>query len=171
MTTQETSADESAPLRVVDRDVLAGPDDGDELREANAPPATTAARAAPGCCCAASSTATPAAPPAPPPPPPPAPLTEDEIFARKTLAELNAERPLAQVLFDFDQFVIREDQRPTLQKNADWLRRWTSTRITVEGHADSRGTNEYNLGLGERRANAIRTTWSGSASTWLGWTL
>ncbi len=98
----------------------------------------------------------PSPPPAPPPPPPPAPLTEDEIFARKTLAELNAERPLAQVFFDFDQFVIREDQRSTLQKNADWLRRWTSTRITIEGHADSRGTNEYNLGLGERRANAVR---------------
>jgi peptidoglycan-associated lipoprotein len=64
--------------------------------------------------------------------------------------------PLSDVLFDYDQSVIRNDARPILQKNADWLRRWTSTRITIEGHCDSRGTNEYNLALGERRANAVR---------------
>jgi peptidoglycan-associated lipoprotein len=43
-----------------------------------------------------------------------------------------------------------------LQKNADCLRRWSSTRVMVEGHADSRGTNEYNLALGERRASTVR---------------
>ena len=43
-----------------------------------------------------------------------------------------------------------------LQKNADWLRRWTTTRVTIEGHADARGTNEYNLALGERRGNAVK---------------
>jgi peptidoglycan-associated lipoprotein len=106
-------------------------------------------------------------PPPPPPPPPPAPkpappppapkpLTEDEIFARKTLAELNAERPLADVFFDFDMSVIRPDGQATLQKNAEFLRRWPSTRVTIEGHADSRGTNEYNLALGDRRATAVR---------------
>jgi peptidoglycan-associated lipoprotein len=104
----------------------------------------------------------PEAPPAPPAaardaePEPPAPLTEDEIFARKTLDEVNAERPLADALFDYDQFTLREDARASLQRNADWLRRWTSTRITIEGHCDSRGTSEYNLALGERRANAVR---------------
>jgi peptidoglycan-associated lipoprotein len=107
------------------------------------------------------------APPPPPPPPPPAPraqtppppqapLTEDEIFARKSLAELNAEMPLGDVLFDYDQSTIRDNQRGVLQKNVDWMRRWTSTRVSVEGHADSRGTNEYNLALGQRRANAVR---------------
>lgn len=60
------------------------------------------------------------------------------------------------MLFDFDQFNVREDQRGVLQKNADWMRRWTSTRVSVEGHADSRGTNEYNLALGQRRANSVR---------------
>jgi peptidoglycan-associated lipoprotein len=107
----------------------------------------------------------PAPPPPPPPPPPPAPapapqtqkpLTEDEIFAKKTVDQLNAERPLANVLFDYDAFTIRDDQRGVLQKNADYLRRWTSVRATIEGHADARGTNEYNLALGERRANAVR---------------
>jgi peptidoglycan-associated lipoprotein len=104
-------------------------------------------------------------PPPPPPPPPiepeaaPAPaaaLTEEEIFARKTLEELNAERPLGDAFFDLDQSVIREDARAVLQKNAEWLLRWTSTRITIEGHCDERGTSEYNLALGERRANAVQ---------------
>jgi peptidoglycan-associated lipoprotein len=46
--------------------------------------------------------------------------------------------------------------RAILQANAEWLRRWPSTRVTIEGHCDSRGTSEYNLALGERRANAVR---------------
>jgi peptidoglycan-associated lipoprotein len=106
--------------------------------------------------------ATPAPPPPPPPPPkpapapPPKPLTEDEIFQKKTLAELNAEMPLGDVFFDYDMSTIREDARPILQKNADYLRRWATTRVTIEGHADSRGTVEYNLALGARRSGAVR---------------
>ena len=108
--------------------------------------------------------AAPAPPPPPPPaptakpapPPPPAPLTEEELFARETLEQLNARKPLGDVLFDYDASTIREDQRGILQKNADFLRRWLTTRVSVEGHADSRGTNEYNLALGQRRANAVR---------------
>lgn len=100
-----------------------------------------------------------------PPPPPPAfepaseskpALTEEEFFARKSLDELNAERPLADVFFDYDQVTIREDGREVLQQNAAWLRRWTSTRIIIEGHCDARGTSEYNLALGERRARSVR---------------
>jgi len=116
----------------------------------------------------AASTAPPSSVVEPPPPAPPRPaaalapattstaLTEEELFARKTLDELNAERPLADVLFDLDEWRIRDDARVVLQKNADWLRRWTSTRITLEGHCDDRGTGEYNLALGERRANAVK---------------
>jgi peptidoglycan-associated lipoprotein len=69
---------------------------------------------------------------------------------------LNAERPLGDVFFDYDMSSIRDEARGVLQKNADFLRRWPSTRITIEGHADARGTNEYNLALGDRRANAVR---------------
>jgi peptidoglycan-associated lipoprotein len=98
----------------------------------------------------------PAPAPAPAPPPAPRPLSEDELFAKKTLEQLNAEMPLADVMFDYDMAVIREDQRGVLQKNADWMRRWTTTRVTIEGHADARGTNEYNLALGERRGNAVK---------------
>lgn len=93
------------------------------------------------------------------PPEPPAPtaaLTEEEIFARKSLDELNAERPLADAFFDFDQWDLRDDARSALQKNAEWLRRWSSTRATIEGHCDSRGSSEYNLALSDRRAEAVR---------------
>ena len=83
-------------------------------------------------------------------------VSEEELFNRKTLDELNAERPLGDVYFDLDQSNIRDDGRGALAKNAEWLKRWPTTRISIEGHCDSRGTAEYNLGLGERRAVAVR---------------
>jgi peptidoglycan-associated lipoprotein len=106
--------------------------------------------------------AAPAPPPPPPPPPPPTPapaprpLTEEQIFAQKTLEQLNAERPLDDVFFDLDRADLREDSRAPLQKDADWLKKWTSTAISIEGHCDSRGSAEYNLALGSRRANAVK---------------
>ncbi len=98
----------------------------------------------------------PAQKPVPPPPPPPRAPTEEELFQKKSLADLNAEMPLADVFFEYDQFSVRDDQRAVLQKSADYMRRWTSIRATIEGHADARGTNEYNLALGTRRANSVR---------------
>ena len=106
--------------------------------------------------------AAPAAPPAPPAPPAPAPapapkaLSEEELFAQKSLAQLNNERPLGDVFFDLDASSIKEESKAALSTNANWLKRWTSTRISIEGHCDERGTAEYNLGLGERRANAVK---------------
>jgi peptidoglycan-associated lipoprotein len=104
------------------------------------------------------------APPAPPPPPPPprasapapAPLTEEQIFAQKSLDQLNGERPLADVFFDLDKSEIRDDGKAALQRDADWMKKWTSTSISIEGHCDSRGSAEYNLALGSRRASAVR---------------
>jgi peptidoglycan-associated lipoprotein len=100
----------------------------------------------------------PPAPPPPPPPPPPAPkpLTDEEIFAKKTLEELNAEKPLEDVYFDYDSAALSEQARGSLNKNAGWMKQWGSTRVLIEGHADERGTSEYNLALGERRADATR---------------
>jgi peptidoglycan-associated lipoprotein len=83
-------------------------------------------------------------------------LTEDEIFARKTLDELNKERPLADTFFEYDMSVVTADGRAALQKNVAFLKRWPTTRISVEGHCDSRGTAEYNLALGERRAASVK---------------
>src|SRR5204862_3620406 len=100
--------------------------------------------------------ARPAAPPPAAPPPPPAPLTEDQIFAQKSLDQVNAERPLSDVFFDLDESTIRDDAKAPLQRDADWMKRWASTAITVEGHCDSRGSSEYNLALGTRRANAVK---------------
>jgi peptidoglycan-associated lipoprotein len=96
--------------------------------------------------------------PTPPPPPPPATLTEEEAFARLSLDALNAQRPLEDVFFEFDQSNLSDAARASLQKDADWMKTSyrMSTHATVEGHADSRGTNEYNLALGERRAAAVR---------------
>jgi peptidoglycan-associated lipoprotein len=104
-------------------------------------------------------TPAPAPPPSPPPPPPapaPAPPTEEEIFARASLDDLNAKKPLSDVFFDLDQADLNEAGRAALQKDADWMKKWQSTKVTVEGHCDSRGTTEYNLALGERRAQAVK---------------
>ncbi|CAN5734635.1 hypothetical protein BH10PSE6_BH10PSE6_46780 [soil metagenome] len=60
------------------------------------------------------------------------------------------------VYFDTDMSSVREDGRNTLAKQAEWLKRYTNFPITIEGKCDERGTREYNLALGERRANAAR---------------
>ena len=60
------------------------------------------------------------------------------------------------VFFALDKSNIRADQRPQLEKQAAWLKKFPATRISIEGHADERGTREYNLALGERRANSAR---------------
>ena len=78
------------------------------------------------------------------------------MFAKKTLAELNAEKPLADVYFDYDKAELRTEARASLAKNAEWMKRWPSTSVLVEGHCDARGTNEYNLALGERRATSVK---------------
>ena len=60
------------------------------------------------------------------------------------------------IFFDTDSTSIRADAQQTLQRQAQWLARYPNYAITVEGHADERGTREYNLALGDRRANATK---------------
>ncbi|GAB4224526.1 MAG: peptidoglycan-associated lipoprotein Pal [Kiloniellaceae bacterium] len=60
------------------------------------------------------------------------------------------------VFFDFDKYNIRPDQRGTVEALAAWLDTNPSVTLTIEGHCDERGTREYNLALGERRANSVR---------------
>ena len=105
--------------------------------------------------------AAPAAPPAPPPPPAPAAApaaprvpTEDEVFARMSADEVA--KNFRDVFFDLDASTIKDDGRSALQANATYMKRWTSIRVTIEGHCDERGTAEYNLGLGDRRGNAVK---------------
>jgi peptidoglycan-associated lipoprotein len=109
-------------------------------------------------------------PPPPPPPPPvvpeapppaPAPPREeapvvDEYARLKAMSaeELDKMGLLADVLFDYDRSDVRDSERATLSKNAEVLKKYDFIRVTVEGHCDERGTVEYNLALGDRRARA-----------------
>ncbi len=108
----------------------------------------------------------PVAQPAPPPPapPPPAKEVEDkepapikiERATPPTIDELNAAGHLKTVYFDFDKYDLTETTRATIRQNADWLRANPGHSIVIEGHCDERGSIEYNLALGEKRANATR---------------
>ena len=60
------------------------------------------------------------------------------------------------VFFDYDKSDIKAEGRQVLQRQADWLKKFSNVTVTVEGHCDERGTREYNLALGERRANAVK---------------
>lgn len=60
------------------------------------------------------------------------------------------------VFFDFDKSDIKPEGRQVLQRQADWLKKYPNVTVTVEGHCDDRGTREYNLALGERRATAVK---------------
>jgi peptidoglycan-associated lipoprotein len=103
----------------------------------------------------------PAAPATPPPAPEPPPTrevapVEDEYSRMRKMATDEIERMglLAEIHFDYDSADIREGDRQVLSRNADALKRFDFLRVTLEGHADERGTVEYNLALGERRAKA-----------------
>ena len=92
----------------------------------------------------------PAAPPPPPPsppPPPPGPSISQQAFQ---------EFQNQDIYFDFDKYDLRTDARTTLDRKASFLNQNSSVRVQIEGHTDERGTNEYNLALGERRANAAK---------------
>jgi peptidoglycan-associated lipoprotein len=60
------------------------------------------------------------------------------------------------IYFDTDSYDVRSDAQPTLAAQAQWLNRYPAVRVRIEGNADERGTREYNLALGARRANAVR---------------
>src|SRR5438105_585463 len=88
-------------------------------------------------------------PPAPapaPPPPAPAPMVKPSEFAPNP--------NLKTIYFDFDKYDIRPNDAKTLDANAAWLKTNANNLVLIEGHCDERGTNEYNLALGEKRAKA-----------------
>ncbi len=114
--------------------------------------------------------------PAPEPPPPPpapevtAPAMPDtagqaarEAEARRIAeekarlqAELNAKGSLQVIYFDFDMYNLRPDARDNANFDAGVLQQYANWTAVIEGHCDERGTNEYNLALGERRANTVK---------------
>lgn len=86
----------------------------------------------------------------------PALATGTTIPALPTPREFVETSALRDIHFDFDRYDIRPPDADVLKQNAEWLRGSPSTLLLVEGHADERGTNEYNLALGQRRAEATR---------------
>jgi len=79
-----------------------------------------------------------------------------EALRRGEGATTPASSPLKEIYFDYDRHDLRADARATLKGNADWLKDNPSVRIEIEGHCDERGTNEYNLALGAKRAQAAK---------------
>ncbi|MBN2675751.1 MAG: peptidoglycan-associated lipoprotein Pal [Alphaproteobacteria bacterium] len=72
-------------------------------------------------------------------------------------AEDFAARVGAKVYFDFNMYDLKTEARDLLNVQAEWLNMYTDVNVTIEGHADERGTRAYNQGLGSRRANAVKT--------------
>lgn len=109
----------------------------------------------------------PAAPPTatrPPSPPqpvaeptvvPPEPVAEDTMASR-SLDELNRDSPFQPIFFEYDSAELTTPGQGVLNTNASILKKYASWVVTIEGHCDERGTAEYNLALGERRALAAR---------------
>jgi|SRR5271169_675251 len=89
----------------------------------------------------------------PAPTPQPTPRMTDEVMT-KSLSEISSY--LKPAFFDFDKADIRTDARDVLTANAAWLKKYASVQFTIEGHCDERGTAQYNLALGDRRANASK---------------
>jgi peptidoglycan-associated lipoprotein len=83
-------------------------------------------------------------------------IVKEERQAQEPTVITQENKALEDIYFDYDRFDITADARSSLKKIADWMRRNPSARILVEGHCDERGTNEYNLALGDNRAKAAR---------------
>lgn len=83
-------------------------------------------------------------------------IGEEALKEREVFAKVEEAPALQPIFFDFDKYDIREDAKETLERNSYWLKRNRGARIQIEGHCDERGTNEYNLALGERRAKTTK---------------
>ncbi|HEY6507686.1 MAG TPA: peptidoglycan-associated lipoprotein Pal [Vicinamibacterales bacterium] len=85
------------------------------------------------------------------------PILEDDALSGRTLEDLNRDSPLQPVFFPVDSAELDDEARKAVAANAEVLRQNQQWAVTIEGHCDERGTAEYNLALGERRATAART--------------
>lgn len=87
---------------------------------------------------------------------PPEPLKDDSLTS-KSLDDLNRDSPLKPLYYELDSSEVSAEGQQVLQANAAVLKKYPTWQVTIEGHCDERGTAEYNLALGERRALAAKT--------------
>jgi peptidoglycan-associated lipoprotein len=85
------------------------------------------------------------------------PALADDDIANRTLDDLNRNSPLRPALFGLDSADLDDQGRQVVAANADILKEFSTWSVTIEGHCDERGTAEYNLALGERRAVSVKT--------------
>ncbi|HTW56659.1 MAG TPA: peptidoglycan-associated lipoprotein Pal [Terriglobales bacterium] len=83
---------------------------------------------------------------APPPPPPPPSISDEELFSQN----------VKDIYFDYDKSDIRADQQASMQADVTFLGEHSNINVTVEGHCDERGSTEYNIALGDKRANSVK---------------
>ena len=95
----------------------------------------------------------------PPPPPPPAHVDDTQALAAKLRAQV-ADLNGKSVFFDFDAFVVKSDYDALLRDEADFLKANPGDKLVVQGNTDERGGSEYNLALGQKRADAVRKSLS-----------
>ena len=76
--------------------------------------------------------------------------------SQEDLASLNGQGTGDRVFFETDRSDLTPPARATLDAQANWLRRYAQVTVTIEGHCDERGTREYNIGLGNRRATSVK---------------
>lgn len=104
-----------------------------------------------------SASSRPPTPPAPPPVITPEPAVVSDPLATADIDKINQQAPLAPVFFAYDSDVVDEAGQRVLMANAEVLKKYVTWAVTIEGHSDERGTAEYNLALGERRALAAKS--------------
>ncbi len=83
----------------------------------------------------------------PPPPPPPPTVSDSDLFSQN----------IKDVYFDYDKSDVRADQQSSIAADVQFLSQHANVNFTVEGHCDERGSTEYNIALGDKRANAVKT--------------
>ncbi|MDA8432332.1 MAG: peptidoglycan-associated lipoprotein Pal [Nitrospiraceae bacterium] len=91
-------------------------------------------------------------------------VTEQKTAAKESVTSMEKETTgmeeteglFKDLLFDFDKYDVKDEYKPELKSIAEWMTKHAGAKLSIEGHCDERGTNEYNLALGDKRAKAVK---------------